>query len=292
MDRGIVLMFADEWRALSARIEGIAAAAALHARYLTVNSQDSYGVAKYLGQACSDTLLAVDKLSNDYASTLPPAAHNLLKQFVGARKLLFDQGRNDAAMARAAVILLEGLRHELTYLLSNRQELVRSRTERAFAHLQWTLAVDKSVRDKWKTAFEKRETSCESLGAVHLLWHGIYAFKVNAEGARTDLVFSERITESDAARSADGLVLTEWKLADEGSAEKQFESARHQAALYAGGALAGVELSGYRFLVVVSMNKLPSGLVPPDSESNGVIYRPVNIVIEPKTPSAAARAMN
>src|ERR1700722_9028346 len=34
--------------------------------------------------------------------------------------------------------------------------------------------------------------ACERLGAVHLLWHGIFAFKVDGSGARTDLIAPEQ----------------------------------------------------------------------------------------------------
>ena len=70
------------------------------------------------------------------------------------------------------------------------------------------------------------------MGSVHLLSQGIYAFKVNAEGARTDLVFAEPPDESLLARSVDGLVLTEWKVATDDNAIQKFGEARAQAELY------------------------------------------------------------
>ena len=59
--------------------------------------------------------------------------------------------------------------------------MLRARSERAFLHLRRLLAVDRDVRAKWKAAYEGKqgEVACEALGAVHLLSHGIYAFKVD-----------------------------------------------------------------------------------------------------------------
>jgi hypothetical protein len=57
------------------------------------------------------------------------------------------------------------------------------------------IVVDKNVRAKWQAAWKKsggHETRCEQLGAVHLLSHGIWAFKTSANGA-TDLVYSDPI---------------------------------------------------------------------------------------------------
>jgi hypothetical protein len=61
-----------------------------------------------------------------------------------------------------------------------------------------------------------------------------------------------------------------------------------QAEHYKQGALAGTVLAGYRYLVAVSRQALPS--VPEDDTVGGVIYLHINIVVEPDTPSKAARA--
>jgi hypothetical protein len=182
---------------------------------------------------------------------------------------------------------------EMSFLLADAQEIIRARSERAFLHLQRLLAVDADARSKWKAAFEaeRGEEACEKLGAVHLLWHAIFAFKVDATGARSDLVFSEPVDVSTAVqRGIEGFVLTEWKVADNRNATRRFEEARRQAELYQKGPLVGTELATYRYAVVVSLTDLPNRLVPDDVEIGGVIYRHINIAIEPRTPSAQARA--
>jgi hypothetical protein len=156
--------------------------------------------------------------------------------------------------------------------------------------LQRLLAVDDDVRSKWKAAFERGEVRCEQLGAVHLLSHGIFAFKINADGARTDLVFpDEPIEASVTRRGIEGLVLTEWKLADAGNATDRFEEARRQAELYRQGPLVGTELAGYRYAIAVSLTDLPREAMLDDMEIGGVVYRHINISIEPRSPSVRAR---
>jgi hypothetical protein len=125
---------------------------------------------------------------------------------------------------------------------------------------------------------------CEKLGAVHLLSHGIWAFKVDAAGGRTDLVYQEPLADlTDIRRSGDGLVLTEWKKhsARDNSGEL-FDRARQQALRYAAGVLAGTELTRCRYAIVVSKNELS---VPDDLEIGGKVFRHINIVTSPKTPS-------
>jgi hypothetical protein len=107
------------------------------------------------------------------------------------------------------LVALAALEAEITFILTGRQEQIRARSERAFLLLNRMIAVDNDVHAKWKNALEDGETACEYLGSVFLLSQGIYAFKVNANGARTDLVFPEPPPEDLLTRAVEGLVLTE-----------------------------------------------------------------------------------
>lgn len=172
-------------------------------------------------------------------------------------------------------------------MLSDTQQHIRTRSERTFNHLQRLLVVDEEVRNKWKAAYEKGEIECEKLGAVHLLLHGIWAFKVDAEGERTDLVYQEPTGDlKEELRYADGIVLTEWKKAKPELSENNlsilYQQARDQAKRYASGALGGCELTAYRFLVVVSEKQVN---VPDVKTVNGIVYHHVNIAIDPSSPS-------
>jgi hypothetical protein len=196
---------------------------------------------------------------------------------------------SDQRVARAALVALAALEAEISFLLASGQEQIRARSERAFLLLQRILAVDPEIRAKWRNALEAGgEVQCERLGAVHLLSQGIFAFKVNAEGARTDLVFNELPSESLLAKAVDGLVLTEWKVATDANAVRKRDEALAQAEQYRAGILAGAELTAFRYLVLVSLTQLVN--IPPDTTTqNGITYRCVNIAVEPDSPSEAAR---
>jgi hypothetical protein len=172
----------------------------------------------------------------------------------------------------------------MSFVLSDVQESIRATSERAFSHLQRSIVVDADLRTKWRRAFDEGEVACERLGAVHLLLHGIWAFKVDGAGARTDLVFQEPVQDLSAAqRYADGLVLTEWKKATfDDQALQRFAEARSQAQRYAQGVLGGNELRRYRYAVVVTQQQVE---VPADTEQSGVVCRHINIAVEPQTPS-------
>ena len=191
---------------------------------------------------------------------------------------------NRSGAARGALVALAAFEAEITFLLAGRQEQIRARSERALLHLQRILAVDPDVSAKWKKAFEKNEVACERLGSVHLLSHGIYAFKVDALGARTDLVFNEPPSDAMLTQAVEGTVLTEWKIAEDAKgAIAAVRAARIQADLYSQGALAGLELRSHRYIIVVTPNELASDTLGPDDRTAaGVIYRHVNIVIEPE----------
>ena len=137
------------------------------------------------------------------------------------------------------------------------------------------------------SAFKKGEVHCEKLGAIHLLWHGIWAFKVNAEGARTDLVMGNTIDNPSQVENASGLILTEWKRASSSSdATKKLEEARIQAQKYTAGALGGIELSSPKYIIVVTKDYIN---LPLDIEVGDIKYRHVNIATEPSVPSTASR---
>jgi hypothetical protein len=115
------------------------------------------------------------------------------------------------------------------------------------------------------------------------LLHGIWAFKVNAAGGRTDLVFQEPRQLGLEQDFADGLVLTEWKtLTSSQGAKTRFEDARKQAQRYSVGVLAGNELTTYRYAVLVSAQQIQP---PLDLREGGCVYRHINIAVDPLPPS-------
>jgi hypothetical protein len=249
----MAMSFVEHWFALSARIKGLQDAGELYARFMGYHQEDSYGAGKNLGEQCGSVVVALEEFRGAFAQTLPAAAMQSLDRFFSTNlaKAAKDSSADHRA-ARGALVALTALEAEVTFILAGRQERIRVRSERAFLHLQRQLVVDEEIRAKWQKAFSKGEVSCEKLGSVHLLSHGIYAFKVDAAGARTDLIFNDAPNEETIARVVEGLVLTEWKVATDSDFLAKIAAARAQADLYKAGPLAGVELTGYRYLVVVS----------------------------------------
>jgi len=197
-----------------------------------------------------------------------------------------SNGTPDSRQERAwaALVLLAAFETEVSFLLSDVQESIRARSERAFSHLQRSIVADEEFRIKWQKAFQAGEIACEKLGAVHLLLHGIWAFKIDAAGARTDLVFQEAAGDLTGAQQyADGFVLTEWKKAGaDHQSNRCFEEARLQARRYAQGPLAATELTSYRYAVVVSQHQVE---VPPDLKEGLVVCRHINLSVDPQVPS-------
>ena len=185
---------------------------------------------------------------------------------------------------QARITTLASFRAEFSFGIADTQVIAKRLTERAFIHLQRSIVADESIRSGWKQAYDEGETACEKLGAVHLLQHGIWAFKATGQGERTDLVMGEPISNFDEVQGvAEALVLTEWKLVRQASelADK-LADARSQASRYGRGLLGGFELAGYRYLVIVSERILQ---LPPDEIVDNIRYRHVNIAVDPLPPS-------
>jgi len=282
------MTYFDQWKALSSRIRGLMQAGRLYASFLIVRKSDSYGTGKHLREQSASVRADLRSFRDQFQQLLPPQAIASIDKFVEntASLIVSTTGTPDSQQARvwAVLVLLAAFETEMSFILSDVQESIRARSERAFSHLQRSIVVDEAFRDKWQKAFKQGEVECEKLGAVHLLLHGIWAFKVDAAGARTDLVFQEPAgTLTDEQRYVDGFVLTEWKKAGPNdNVEKRFKQARIQAHCYAQGALAGSELIGFRYAVVVSRQQVE---IPDDIREGEVVYRHINIAVDPRRPS-------
>lgn len=184
------------------------------------------------------------------------------------------------------LLVLAALRAPVDEAYLATEDQRRSLVDRAFLHLNRTLSIDEAARARWLEAFEY-ETRCEKLGALHLLSHGVYTFKADAGTGRTDLILGTPLQVSDDVRSASVLVLTEWKLAR--PADDVAEVARvgrRQVERYAQVELGGFELRDTRYVVIVS--RAPS-VVPQVETVGNVMFKYVNVVIEPLRPSDWAR---
>ena len=117
--------------------------------------------------------------------------------------------------------------------------------------------------------------------------HGVWAFKAHGEKGRTDLILNEPLSDTSLIeKTSTALVLTEWKVvkADKDLADK-IREAFEQTKLYVSGVLGGIELANYRYLVMVSEKSMK---IPSDSIEGTIVYRHINIAVNPDTPSIEA----
>ncbi|MEX1187523.1 MAG: hypothetical protein WEA80_13130 [Gemmatimonadaceae bacterium] len=276
-----------DWLALHDRIEGVEQSLDLYLHSLKVSSEDPYGVRKKVFRPAFHSIVgALRNFRSSHSKSLPTNAANAIDRFLSDNANMIESAQLDNfGHMVACVTALSGFRSELRFQLTDRSAALLRLTERAIAHLQRTLVADLFAQERWRAAYDAGEVACERLGAVHLLLHGIWAFKTSAAGERTDLVYGEPVSE-DSLSAAEGLVLTEWKLVRKPSElQDKLSAGEAQAALYAAGILGGVELADSRFVIAVSLDRLS---MPADEIRSGVIYRRRNIAITPSTPSVSA----
>ncbi|MEI7710218.1 MAG: hypothetical protein WCI94_02220 [Rhodospirillales bacterium] len=281
-------MILEQWKAFAARIKGFVEACKLCGK-----NGDS-GELRRLGSVGQTIIADLLWFSNTFRSDFSARATKVIQSCCddatgsgSAAEYLKNSGTNPE-LTWMGMIRLSAFETEMTYLMTDYQVGIRSLTERAFTHLQRSIVADEAIRQKWRQAFCRGEIECEKLGALQLLAHGIWAFKVSGEGERTDLIFSNKIENFDEIqRSAEGLVLTEWKICrkSDNSAAK-FTEACQQAKLYTKGVLAGTELESFRYVVVVSEDRIDT---PSDLRIDSVTWRHINIAVNPLPPSKSAR---
>ncbi|MGO9229493.1 MAG: hypothetical protein ACLQKA_09830 [Bryobacteraceae bacterium] len=286
-------MWMTEWRAISARIEALLRAGEF---FLRTNDNDNHGSAEVLIGNAGATEFHIRRFLNEHGAQLQNAPRACLSLFVEEWKARFGGAdKNDPfgtphgfSGATAVLTFLASFRADFEYLIADTEATVRSLVVRAFNHLQRSIVADDLVRERWRAAFEAGETSCEALGACHLLAHGIWAFKTSAAGERTDLVLGEQLdVTSEIEGASQGLVLTEWKrVRGPDEPKKMCRAAYEQARRYRAGILAGFEVASPRYLVIVSKGHIEMPIPIQEAE---VTYEYRNIAVDPGTPSQDAR---
>ena len=174
-----------EWKALSAQIEGVLEAARFYLESNRTGKNDSYQVAReQLIPQIKNLIETLNTFSDTHKSFIPLDA----AQFLGSQLQKVGPMINRPivvndpfAFVHIMGTVLASFRAGFEYYISDTAAVARRLSERAFLHLQRSIIADKDLRRKWSEAFELGETDCEKLGAAHLLVHGIWAFKVNAE---------------------------------------------------------------------------------------------------------------
>ena len=281
------MSWGDCWRGIAARIDSLTKAGELTASAFKVNSSDPFSVVrKSLMPELEEIKQELSKFRDNYEKSLPEVAATSLARFLNKD---WKGAKADDSINIQAIIPFAVFRSEFEFLIHDIETHAKNLIELAFEHLRRILTVDTEVQRKWVEAFDRRENYCEALGAVHLLSHGIWAFKVSATGGATDLVFGNPISsEADlVTRTARALVLTEWKLVKKlKDLETKAGEARRQTDLYSGGVLGGMELKSTRYIVLVTRKSMPA---PENTVINGITFRHIILAISPAQPSVEAR---
>lgn len=285
-----------DWQAISVQIKGLLDAGSFFYSALHNSSVDSCSVKKKVLLPNAEKIVSnLKNFSEKYKSAFPKVAVECLNRFMDKPEMkvsgFFKPDESlEAGNVQFALTSLAAFQSEFNYLIADTELIARRLTERAFIHLQRSIVVDEAIREKWKTAFKTRETKCEELGALHLLSHGVWAFKADATGGRTDLILNEPLTLTDIERTADALVLTEWKLVKtQSELNAKIQEAQRQAEIYSSDVLGGMELRNYRYLIMVSENRLE---MPTDIIKGVTKYRHINIAVDPGSPSVEAKNLN
>lgn len=287
-----------EWKALEETISEFSDICSEFVSALRVHNSDTLGTIKRVIIPMAKGIVERIHVPEErYKTQLPEPALVLIKEldsqvspefgFVSAE--VSATHKTATAVAHFASRIRKFI-FDFNYLTSDLEGTVVRLTARAFIHLQRLIIADAHIRNKWIAAMEKSEPECEKLGAVHLLLHGIWSFKIDSAGERTDLVIGEPLSDKclgEVYLAAEGLVLTEWKVATELNYKEKYQEALIQTENYSRGSLAAIELKRYRYLVIVSKDFLSN--VPADIDKNGVIYKHINIAVNPSPPSVRAR---
>lgn len=282
-----------EWQALSARIQGLLDAGAFFYSALQHSSADDQSVRrKVLLRNAQKIFSSLNDYLQSYRSAFPEKALASLERFLNQTEIkefnFNPSGGQIRGHVQFALTSLAAFQSEFSYVISDTQAMALRITERAFVHLQRSIMVDDDIRKNWIAAFDIGETKCEKLGALHLLSHGIWAFKAHGEKGRTDLILNEPLPDSSIIeKTSTALVLTEWKVVkNSNELDEKIKEAFEQTKLYVTGVLGGIELTNYRYLVMVSEK---STKMPSDFTEGTIVYRHINIPVNPKYPSVEAR---
>ena len=283
----------QEWQALSARIHGLLDAGSFFYSALQNYSSDNMGVRKKILLANAQKIFeSLNNYLEEYQAAFPKEAFESLKRFLEQHDIKNINFTPDPGQVRGhvqfALTSLAAFQSEFSYIITDTQAVALRITERAFAHLQRSIVADDEIRKKWLSAFSDGEPKCEKLGSLHLLSHGVWAFKAHAEKGRTDLILNEPLSDiSMIEKTSTALVLTEWKVVRQSNElDAKIKEAYEQTKIYKAGVLSGIELANYRYLVMVSQKsmKMPDNLV-----ESSIVYRLINVPVEPDTPSKEAK---
>jgi len=191
--------------------------------------------------------------------------------------------------------------------------------EKAMTHLKWSLYADTQLKKRWIAAWkENTEPRLEQLGAIHLLGQNLWGFKISTAHPKdkggpsvneeTDLIlpatprnlFDEMaVSSKDAQLTGSYLILTEWKKVQHLKPQKRKEplsaeivnsfqsDAIRQIERYRTECLGNLELTRFKYVVLVSEKPLEHTFEPERTMSDGSKIRTLNLALNQAKPSAA-----
>jgi hypothetical protein len=285
------MTWTEDWESLAARIDGLIRAGEYLTHTLGVANEDPYTVINNaIAPEFKEVTECIEQIGHAYRDELPPAAIKALDRFVSRNWHQYVTKQVGKISRLQPISALAAFRSEFEYLIRDIEIATRNLVDLAFEHLRRQLVVDEEIRGKWQIAFSVHETHCERLGAVHLLSHGIWAFKISSAGAATDLVFPEPVERYTklSRRIARAQVLTEWKRTQSiDDIDMDAKTARQQTQIYTAGALGDLELKNTRYIVLVIGFDDPGPI--DDVVENSVTYRHVLISVK-QAPRASEQA--
>ena len=285
------MAYPEQWKALSSCIRGLMQTGELHARYLSVRSDDSYGRAERLRDQVTLVLAAVETFRDLNWNTLSPEALAAILKFIEVTSPILKDaaGIPDIRQEQvwAALIMLAAFETEMLHCLSDLQHHIRARSERAFFHLKRLVVVDQAIRERWEAALTEGEVACEARRCPSLApWH--MGFQGRSRRGTNRPCFSgtnERHRYRRTLRrwfSVDGVESGH----DRTAGPAAIYRTGTQAQRYSEGVLFSNELTKYRYVVVVSKRDVS---IPTDRFEGSVIYRHINIAIHSRPPSRSRR---
>lgn len=138
----------SEWSAISNHIRSLGKAAEIHARFTAIQNSDSFGRINRIGDDCLKILDRLKTFRNQHSGSLPPAVLSRIDNFISIEEPILGSTSKGGRPIIHAVLVLTVLEADISYLLNDQQQELRSTAELAFAHLQRTL-VPLVVLSRW-----------------------------------------------------------------------------------------------------------------------------------------------
>lgn len=289
----------SEWNILSKRILGFLKVIEFSYNSFNKNPDGNSTANQRIINNGKSIFESLTTFQENYENTLPKNVNDEIRCFLEQEGSYFKGEDLSATLKNERVamfaIIFSLLESKISYYMKNNQVYIHKAVEIAFSHLQRMLEVDKEMQEKWSSA--KGEINFEMFGALHLLSHKIYAFKADSKTQKTDLIFQsldERTKHEEEIQrlkdSVEGLVLTEWKVVNsQNELENQINIAKNQASIYSTESLSSLELASCRYLIMVSEKHLVIPKRFQEFTENAILYRVVNIVYRPNSPSKRAK---